>query len=173
MKQKKVAKKYAVALFEVLNPNEFENSLEILKSYNQAVSPYQDFFANPSISLANKHSVLDSSTESLPQTLKNFLKVLLENSRFSSLTEIVQTFQALVVEFQKSLELEVISASELSQDQKDQIKNEILSNVNSKAIVKFSSDSNLIAGYQIRCVDRVLDYSANRILDEAKRFLIK
>ena len=122
-----IARRYAGALADVVvsSGNSEEVAAEI-NSWNELMKSNQDLrsaFGNPSIAHMSKEKVLESliGKTGPSKTTANFLRVLLRNSRLTELDSIATKFADVLEERSGKLSGSVISARELSGEEKDSL----------------------------------------------------
>ncbi len=100
---------------------------------------------------------------------QNLLKVMAENGRLTALPDVSEQFMALKKEHEKEIDVEVISASELSDEQLANISSKLEQRLERKVKLNCSIDEALLGGVIIRAGDLVIDNSArgrlNRLSD--------
>ncbi len=100
---------------------------------------------------------------------QNLLKVMAENGRLQALPDVSEQFFALKQEHEKEIDVEVISASELSDEQLTSISSKLEQRLERKVKLNCSIDEALLGGVIIRAGDLVIDNSArgrlNRLSD--------
>lgn len=100
---------------------------------------------------------------------QNLLKVMAENGRLRAIPDVFEQFVALKKEYEKEIEVEVISATELSEQQLSDISNKLEQRLERKVQLNCSVDETLLGGVVIRAGDLVIDNSArgrlNRLSD--------
>ncbi len=100
---------------------------------------------------------------------QNLLKVMAENGRLQALPDVFEQFVALKKEFEKNIDVEVISATELSEQQLSDISSKLEQRLERKVQLNCSVDETLLGGVVIRAGDLVIDNSArgrlNRLSD--------
>lgn len=100
---------------------------------------------------------------------QNLLKVMAENGRLTALPDVSEQFFALKKEHEKEIDVEVISAFELSSDQLANISGKLEVRLARKVKLNCSVDQALLGGVIIRAGDLVIDNSArgqlNRLSD--------
>ncbi|NVJ56208.1 MAG: F0F1 ATP synthase subunit delta [Vibrionaceae bacterium] len=96
---------------------------------------------------------------------QNLLKVMAENGRLTALPDVSEQFMALKKEHEKEIDVEVISASELSDEQLANISNKLEQRLERKVKLNCSVDEALLGGVIIRAGDLVIDNSARGRLD--------
>ncbi len=100
---------------------------------------------------------------------QNFLKVMAENGRLAALPDVCKQFFVLKQEHEKEVDVEVISAVELSEQQQADISAKLEQRLERKVKLNCSIDEALLGGVIIRAGDLVIDNSArgrlNRLSD--------
>jgi F-type H+-transporting ATPase subunit delta len=100
---------------------------------------------------------------------QNLLKVMAENGRLAALPDVCEQFVALKKEHEKEIDVEVTSASELSDEQLANISSKLEQRLERKVKLNCSVDETLLGGVIIRAGDLVIDDSArgrlNRLSD--------
>ena len=100
---------------------------------------------------------------------QNLLKVMAENGRLAALPDVSKQFFALKQEHEKEIDVEVTSASELSEEQLAAISSKLEKRLERKVKLNCSIDETLLGGVIIRAGDLVIDNSArgrlNRLSD--------
>ncbi|MCL9782946.1 F0F1 ATP synthase subunit delta [Vibrio sp. S4M6] len=91
---------------------------------------------------------------------QNFLKVMAENGRLLALPDVFEAFLTLKREHENEVDVELISATELNEEQKADISKRLAERLERKIQLNCSVDSALIAGVIIRAGDLVIDNSA-------------
>ena len=171
-KQLKIASRYALALCSLGNSNELLTELhsvsEILKTSNDLNS----FLLNPIISVSDKKEVLEKVFCDYSQNLKNSLFVLVEKNRFSYFESIVEEFKHLLDEKNNVKQVEIISAVELLDDEKNNLIDKLNRKLNCSVRASYSIDESILAGLVIKIGDKVIDNSLKTKFAGLKRQLI-
>ncbi|GAD81108.1 F0F1 ATP synthase subunit delta [Vibrio ezurae] len=107
--------------------------------------------------------------EQLDEHGQNLLKVMAGNGRLKALPDVLAEFLALRREHDKFIDVDVISASELSEQQQDDMISKLEQRFDRKVKLNCSIDETLLGGVIIRAGDLVIDNSArgrlNRLSD--------
>ncbi len=90
---------------------------------------------------------------------QNFIKIMAENGRLIALPETLQLFLALKREYEKIVNVEVISAVALSEEQCTAIEEKLIVRLKRNVKLDCRVDETLIAGVVIRAEDLVIDTS--------------
>ncbi len=100
---------------------------------------------------------------------QNLLKVMAENGRLKALPDVSEQFFALKQEHEKKIDVEVYSATELSEEQLANIGSKLEQRLARKVKLNCSVDETLLGGVIIRAGDLVINDSArgrlNRLSD--------
>ena len=107
--------------------------------------------------------------EQLNENGQNFIKVLAENKRLQALPEILALYTELKAEYEKEIDVDVKSATALSQQQQDELSKSLEKRLARKVKLNCNVDAELIAGFVIQAGDMVIDGSVksklNRLSD--------
>ncbi|MDM7859326.1 F0F1 ATP synthase subunit delta [Alteromonas sp. ASW11-36] len=100
---------------------------------------------------------------------QNLVKVLAENKRLTALPEIAALFAELKAEFEKEIDVDVTSATELSAAQQSKLSASLEQRLARKVKLNCNVDPALVAGVLIKAGDMVIDGSVksklNRLAD--------
>ena len=89
----------------------------------------------------------------------NFIKLLAQNKRLLALPEIEVLFNYLRSEFEKIIEAQVTSASELNEQQITQLKEKLSAKLGRKVEISVDLNADLLGGLIIQAEDLVIDGS--------------
>ena len=107
--------------------------------------------------------------EQFDESGQNLIKVMAENGRLAAIPEVCAQYHVLKKEHESKIDVEVISASELSEQQKADISSKLETRLERKVQLNCSVDEALLGGVIIRAGDLVIDDSArgrlNRLSD--------
>ena len=170
-------KEYAEALFmlvaEEQKIEEYTKSLDIVKQLILENPDYTEFLASPAISLSERLQAIDEAFEgSMPEYIVSFLKILCENGRIRSLPGCIDEFGKLAMAISNKAEADIISAVELSDDQKKAICSK-LEKITGKIIQPvYTVDKSLIGGVKIEVEGKTFDGSIRHRLQDVKDVII-
>ena len=111
----------------------------------------------------------------LDPMIQNFLKLLLDKDRLILIDEIGKIFQGLADEKAGRVRATVVTATELSDDERSEIRNSLAQSVNKKPeqlLVEFSTNSALIGGILAKVGDRTYDATLRTKLQNMKQTLL-
>ena len=97
---------------------------------------------------------------------RNFLEVLAENGRLTLLPTISVQFELLKAHHEKTMEVEVISAFEVSDAQKTELGNALRQKLQREVHLETQVDTSLIGGVIIKTEDTVIDDSVRGRLEK-------
>lgn len=99
--------------------------------------------------------------DQLNESGQNFIKILAENERLSVLPRIAKLFSDLETEHKKEVDVNVVSAYELSNLQIEELSKSLAKRLARKVNLNCSTDESLITGMVITAGDLVIDSSAS------------
>ncbi|KPQ34665.1 MAG: F-type H+-transporting ATPase delta subunit AtpH [Phormidesmis priestleyi Ana] len=160
-----VSAPYAQALLSIAQSkdavDEVSNIAGELLSLLKASDELSEFLANPITSGEAKKGVLNQVLgDGANQQMKNFLMLLVDRGRIYLAEPILQQFQAKVRELKQAVLAEVISAVELSDEQKETVRQKVQRMTEARSVeLETRVDPDLIGGVIIQIGSQVLDAS--------------
>ena len=97
---------------------------------------------------------------------KNLVKLLAENHRLGVTAEITEQFETLKAEAEKTIEAEVIAATELGSAQQALITDKLKARLGCEVSLKCTVDESLMGGAIIKAGDLVIDGSVSGHLNK-------
>ncbi len=173
-----VARRYATALADVVTKtNEttsVQTELKIWEGMMTANSELLEAFSNPAIAHDNKEKVLENLIEKTKptKTTANFLRVLLQNSRLTEISEINERFAVVLEERSGTVAAQVTSARPLSEAEKTELQTNLNKLTGKNVSPNFEIDENIIGGVITRIGSTVYDGSVKTKLEELRQQLI-
>jgi F-type H+-transporting ATPase subunit delta len=160
-----VAAPYAQALLSIAKSKDSVDAIsQVAADFLSLLKESDDlsaFLANPIANSDAKRGVIrqalgdDANTE-----IKNFLLLLVDKGRIYLAEPILQQFQAQVRELRQTVLAEVTSAIELTDEQKETVRQKVLGITNANSVeLETSVDSDLLGGVIIQIGSQVLDAS--------------
>ncbi len=173
----KSARKLTKALFASCQPEALSSIADTLDALSQAWNNdpmITSFFGNPAVILDNKKQVLNSLLAELDNTavFNNFANILLDSSKLNLLPEIALEFRSLYNHFLKSLELSITTASDISEQEKEEVVKYLKQNFGSTVQVEWQSNPEIIGGFVVKSGDQLLDSSISGALEKIKISLL-
>ena len=158
------ARPYAQAAFEEAQKlSDLKGWSEVLLALAEAVTypEIRNVISSPRVVKAQLGDLLsDVLGGKLKPQQMNFIKVLAENQRLLLLPEIASIFEVLKSEAEKSVNVEVDSAFELSAAQQDKIVSSLKKRMGREIKLTCKVNKELLGGVVIRAGDKVIDGSA-------------
>jgi F-type H+-transporting ATPase subunit delta len=175
-----VAKRYAEALADVvtragsgLRPEEAAAQLRAFEAAFQISPELREALTTPAVPNGRKKAVVGriAGILGVAPLLRNFLFVLVDHRRMTSLAEIIHTFELVVDERLGFARAEVTAARELSETQRTALTAELERLTGKRIRMRVSTDASLIGGVTARIGSTVYDGSVRGQLDSLERRL--
>jgi F-type H+-transporting ATPase subunit delta len=175
MKNPAVAKRYADALFDVVNKQgqidtvegEYASVVQALREHPEL----SNILSHPSISQqVKKEQFIALFDGRVSETLLNFLKVLFDARRQEAIEEIYEEFVRSADSFRGVVKAQVETAVPLTEEELTTLKNTLGAN-GKQAAVTATVNPALIGGARVRVGDRVLDYTVAGQLERFRQTL--
>lgn len=171
----KISQVYSEALFKL---GDERNSLDSIKDDLVYVKNTLDeneelkgILRNPNVSKSDKKDILDKLFTSVEKDVNNFVKILLDKSRFFYFDDIVNDF---IEKFNQAKNIAVgqlISARELSNEDVDMIKKSLSKKFGKTVELNQEIDPDLIGGFQVKLDGKMIDNSLKGRLSSLKSSL--
>lgn len=159
-----IARPYAKAVYDLaVEKNELVLWTEMLffaaeVCHNETISEFIHGVNSPDKLAEIFLSVCDEQLNVFGQ---NLIKVMAENGRLALLPEVYVQFMAFRHEYEKQIDVEVISAVVLNKAQQNAIASKLEARLERKVKLNCSVDETLIAGVVIRAGDLIIDNSVS------------
>lgn len=157
-----IARPYAKAAFDFAIEQEAVESWAEMLSFAAMVSENDTMKSLLSGTTASNQLAkifIEVCGEQVNEHGQNLLKVMAENGRLEVLPAVSRLFVELRNEWAKEVEAEVVSATELSSEQQQDISVSLEKRLARKVKLNCSTDASLIAGVIIKAGDLVIDGS--------------
>lgn len=173
-----VARRYAQALFELLNQSNVESARLALNGLGDAFkasAPLRHAVASPAFGMEDKIAVLTALGSRLgcPPVGQSFLGQLVRKNRVGFLPEIADAFGKLVDQSKGTQQVTVSSAAALPQGEQDRIKARLRELLKREVDVTFQTNHDHLAGLQIRIGSTVVDSTIRGRLQAMRSLLTK
>lgn len=171
-KQLKLAKRYATALLKLDNYHEI---LKELEEFSKVLSGSHDlvhFLENKIITKEDKKDVLNQVLKGNSPNVINFLSIIIDGDKFDHFHSILHQFEHMVSEKSGALGVQIISAIELDNDDKEKIIQKLEKKLSKKIKPHYLTDSKILAGLIIKIGDKVIDTSQRGKIDNLKKHLM-
>ena len=174
---KKIAAPYARALFDFSVEKNIMHQVtadfQNLEGFLTESSELSDYLNNPVVSQVAKREILTKTLQSQinNETFK-FLMVLINRDRINLLGSIVVNYLELVYETASIKMVEVISASEFSNSQKNTLIKKLKELTDAREIrLEITIDPSLIGGFLIKTESKVIDFTIKNQLQRLAKHL--
>ena len=173
-----VARRYAKALFELLDTSSIEPARLALNGLGEAFTQsaaLRHAVASPMFPEATKLNVLLEVATRLgcPPVVQRFLDQLVKKNRVNFLPDIAEAFAKLVDESKGTQQVLVSSAKELPATEQDRITTRLRDLLKRDVDVTFHTEPEHVAGLHIRLGSTVVDSTVRGRLSAMQRVLTK
>jgi F-type H+-transporting ATPase subunit delta len=173
-----VARRYAQALFELLDQSTIEATRGTLTGLGQAIkesAPLRHVVVSPAFGVDEKVAVLTALGDKLgcPPAGKAFLGQLVKKNRVGFLPEIADAFGKLVDQLKRTQPVTVSSATALSPGEQDRIRTSLRDTLKREVDVTFQTDAGHLAGLQIHIGSTVVDSTVRGRLHDLQVLLTR
>lgn len=171
-----IANRYAEALFQLSEEenitkeiyNELHSVLNIVKNNKDL----DNVLKSPLVAKAEKVQLIETLfNNKINNNLKNFLKILVEKGRISSLKSIELTFKQLLNDRDNIIEGTVISAIPLTGEKVKELEEKLSKKYNKNVTLENKVDKSILGGVLIRLGNTQIDGSVKTRLDNIKEQL--
>jgi F-type H+-transporting ATPase subunit delta len=158
-----LARPYAKAAFEYAvvanNLQGWSNSLKTAAAVSQEDKVLR-LLSSPSYTSAEQaKQAIEICGEAINEKVGGFLLVLAENKRLRLLPQISKQFELLKANREKTIDVSVVSAVQLSDEQKNKLASALSAKLEREVNMEASVDASLIGGAVVRAGDTVIDGS--------------
>ncbi len=174
-----IAKRYAQALVDIskegkLTFDEITKNLALIDNTLNLSQDLEDFLKSPIVSLEDKKSTFEQVFgDEINQMIKNFVYVLFDKNRFSLFKDIEMAYFDFVDKINNISRIEVVSAVQLTEENRKKIEEKLSVKLNSKVAVDYKIDENIIAGLLIKIGDNIIDTSLRHKLEKMEMALVR
>ena len=163
-----IARPYAKAAFELaVEKGNVEAWNEMLFFAGQVASDEQASSLLASIPTAAEQAdvFIKVCAEQLNEQGQNLIKLMAENERLAAIPAVAEIFAELKAEFDKEIDVDVVSATELAAEQQDKLVAALEKRFARKVKLNCSIDETVVGGLVIKAGDTVIDGSVRGKLD--------
>ena len=164
---------YAKAIFALaVRDNQLEKWQDILNTLALVVIEYKKFFPFDKYRIAQDHEfeTLCEIAEKIPHVF-NLVRVLNERKKINMLPSIAASYKDLFFSYIKKVDVKVITAEELSHEQKLRLISSLENRYKCKVLLQIKLDRSLIGGIIVYILGNVIDGSVKGMLLNLKRSL--
>jgi F-type H+-transporting ATPase subunit delta len=156
-----LARPYAKAAFQAaVEAGELQAWSDMLATASNVVlnEKMVKVLSNPSFTGQQQaQTLIDVCGDKLSATGQNLVNALADNKRIPLLPQISEQFEHLKAELEKAVDVQIISAFEVSDESKQKLTDALKAKLAKDVRVTTSVDSTLVGGAIIRAVDLVID----------------
>ncbi|MFS0862973.1 F0F1 ATP synthase subunit delta [Fredinandcohnia sp. 179-A 10B2 NHS] len=173
-----VAKRYAVALFQVAKEqnalDQFEEEIRTVKQVFSNNEDFQNVLKNPKLTVESKKSIVTEAFAGFSQMTLNTLYILIDRHREDIIADVADEFVALVNDEKGIAEATVYSVRPLTKDEETGLSTVFASKIGKRSLrIQNVVDSSLIGGVKLRIGNRIYDGSVKGKLERLERELIR
>jgi len=158
-----VARPYAKAAFQFANENSKLSEWSEILSFVTAVvedDKVAEVLDDPKFTSEQKTDVVTKiCAERLDKGIENFISLLASNGRLALLPQILELYEKLKAEQEQSVDVEIISAFEVSPAENQILAGALAKRFNQEVNIETKVDQSIIGGLIIRAGDLVIDGS--------------
>ena len=171
-----IANRYAEALFQLSEEenitkeiyNELHDVVEVIKNNKEL----DNVLKSPLVAKNEKTQLIEALfNNKINNDLKNFLKILVEKGRISSLKSIELTFKELLNDKHNIIEGTVISAIALTEKQVKELEEKLSKKYNKNVTLENEVDQSILGGVLVRLGNTEIDGTIKTRLDGLKNQL--
>jgi F-type H+-transporting ATPase subunit delta len=172
-----IAQVYARSLYQVATEQDkLDKVRDQLGEFADALDQsreLQTFFFSPYFSTEEKKEGLDAAVTDADETVRNFLRLLLENHRMPVVFRVRREVDRLWEEDHRLLPVEITSAVELDPSIAERIGDEIGRQTGRTVQLTSTVDPNVIGGIVLRVGNSILDASIRTRLENLRKQVVK
>lgn len=172
-----VATNYSEALFALaLEENKLQTFYKDLNTVCSVLAKQEDLKAvmkHPKVDKKDKKEILSKVFKDIDAYVLNFMKLMIDKSRFSHFEETCKCFMNMYNEHEGIEVAYVQSAKALSEDEKSAIQKMLENKTNKKIEMRCKVNEDLLAGVRIKIKDEILDNTAAAQLARMKNHVMK
>jgi F-type H+-transporting ATPase subunit delta len=177
MKGSMVAKRYALALFQIAREQRLlekvEEELRVVKEVLYLNEDLKSVLKSPKLSKEKKKQILKTSFSSLDKYVFNTLMLLIDRHRQDEIIPVAEEFIELANQERGVEVADVYSIRPLSDEERAGLSSSFAEKVGKKSLlIENIVDSNLLGGIKIRIGNRIFDGSLRGKLDRLERKLL-
>jgi len=173
-----MSKEYGTALFALAKEhgkeNEYAISLECISEVFSGSPEYMDFLASPSIPMEERISALEEAfSGAVEDNVLSFIQLLCEKGRIRSFVGAVEEYKNLLDASNSVSVAHVISAVELTEEEKEKLKDKLQIKMGNSIVLECSVDQSLMGGLVVEIDGKIIDGSLKHRLHEVKDVISK
>jgi F-type H+-transporting ATPase subunit delta len=177
MSNSMVAKRYALALFQIAKEQQLlgvvEEELRVVKEVMLYNTDLKAVLKSSKLSMDKKKEILKEAFASVNAFVLNTLLILIDRHREDEIVEVANQYFMLANEAAGVAEAKVYSTRELTDEEREAISAVFAAKVGKKSLkIENIVDSELLGGVKLRIGNRIYDGSLRGKLDRLERKLL-
>jgi F-type H+-transporting ATPase subunit delta len=177
MSNSTVAKRYALALFQLSKENnlldQMEEELRVVKQVINNSSDLTSVLKSPKVSIEKKKEIIKDSFSKVNPFVLNTLMILIDRHREDQIAEVSDRFVELANEERGIADAKVYTIRPLTNEEREALSVSFAAKVGKKSLrIENIIDSELLGGIKLRIGNRIFDGSLRGKLDRLERKLL-
>lgn len=174
-----IADRYADALVKIaqegkLTFQKISTDLGLVKDILTQSKDLDAFLTNPITSIEDKKEIIEKVFSSeINGLIVNFLKVLVDKSRFSEFNEIFDSYNKYLDNINNISRVNVTSAVEMSKEAESRLKEKLENKMKKNVVLDLNINPDIIAGLVIKIGDNVIDMSLKHKLEDLSKSITR
>lgn len=170
-----IADRYSEALVKIakegkLTYEKISTDLNLVREILEQSKDLNEFLTNPIVSIDDKKEIIDRVfSDEIDKLIVNFLKVLIDKSRFSTFGEILDSYNVLLDDVNNISRVQVTSAVAISDEAKAKLKEKLETKLRKNVVLDLSTNPEIIAGLVIQVGDNIIDTSLKHKLEDLSK----
>lgn len=172
------AKEYAAALFMLTNDNDgrkkCSDELMLVKSLLTEYPMYKELLTSPAIPLCERLASIEKTFEGmLGEHVLSCLMLMCEKGKLGCFCDCANEYEALRRECENITSVRIVSAVELTNDERSRILEKLEKDSNKTLIATYTTDPSILGGVIVEYDNKVVDGSLRHRLHELKEVMDK
>jgi F-type H+-transporting ATPase subunit delta len=177
MSNSTVAKRYALALFQLSKENnlldQMEEELRVVKNVVTSSKDLNSVLKSPKVTIEKKKEIVKGSFAKFNPLVLNTLMILIDRHREDQIAEVVDRFVDLANEERGIAEAKVYSIRPLTDEETKALSATFAAKVGKKSLrIENIVDTDILGGIKLRIGNRIFDGSLRGKLDRLERNLL-
>lgn len=170
------AKRYADAILEIAKSknelDKFHEDIQTVAEVYDTSDVFKSFMTHPVIPASEKKDAVKNIFEGkISPDVLNLVYILIERNKFALIETILYCYEKGLDEAKNILRVEVVSAVEVDEDLRENLKNKLENRLNKSVILDYTINPDIIAGLILKIQDKTIDGSMAHKLESLQRKL--
>ncbi|PLS18336.1 F0F1 ATP synthase subunit delta [Bacillus sp. M6-12] len=173
-----VAKRYAVALFQIAKEqnlfDQIEEDLRAVKEVFKTNGELLEFLKHPKVTNEAKKQLIEDTFINISDPVKNTLKLMTDRHRTDVIVQMAVDFIELANEEKSVADAQVYTVRPLSDSERDAVSSSFAAKVGKSTLrIENIVDRGLLGGIKLRIGNRIFDGSVSGKLERLERELLR